>query len=105
MNPSKVIREQVRQLTDLPNMGPAGAADLALLGITTPFQLVGRCPYKLYEDLCTRTGVVHDPCVLDVFIAAIRFMDGEPPRPWWHFTQERKRRLDRSGATPSGLEA
>lgn len=92
MHPSKVIREQVTRLTDLPNIGPAMEADLLRLGITQPAQLTGLCPYELYERLCMATNTRHDPCVLDVFISVTRFMDGEPPRPWWHFTAERKRR-------------
>ncbi len=36
MNPTKVVRERVRTLTDLPNIGPACAADLRRLGITEP---------------------------------------------------------------------
>lgn len=39
------------------------------------------------------TGVRHDPCVIDVFLAATRFMGGEPAKPWWHYTAERKRAL------------
>jgi pathogenicity locus Cdd1 protein len=31
--------------------------------------------------------------VLDTFIAAVRYMEGAPKRPWWHYTAERKRRL------------
>ena len=30
--------------------------------------------------------------MLDTFIAATRFMAGEPARPWWHYTAERKAR-------------
>jgi hypothetical protein len=30
---------------------------------------------------------------LDTFIAAVRFMEGEPKRPWWKYTAERKRTL------------
>jgi len=33
MNPSKVVRENIKHLTDLPNIGKTGAADLKLLGI------------------------------------------------------------------------
>src|SRR4029079_11323279 len=66
------------ELEDLPNVGPATAADFRLLGITRPGQLKGKDPYRLYERLCELTGVRHDPCVIDVFIAATRFMDGDP---------------------------
>jgi hypothetical protein len=33
MHPDKVRREQISQLTDLPNIGPSLAGDLRLLGI------------------------------------------------------------------------
>jgi hypothetical protein len=91
MNPSKVVRERVRKLTDLPNIGPAMAADLILLGIDVPGKLAGRDPRKLYDALCERTGFRHDPCVLDTLISVVRFMDGDEPRPWWAYTAERKR--------------
>lgn len=93
MNPDEVQRERVRVLTDLPNVGAATAADLRLLGIDTPAQLLGRSPFEMYEALCTLTGQRHDPCVIDVFMSITRFMAGEPPRPWWDYTEERKRRL------------
>jgi hypothetical protein len=47
----------------------------------------------MYNDLCHTTGVRHEPCVIDVFIAAVRFMAGEPSKPWWKYTPERKRTL------------
>ena len=47
----------------------------------------------LYQQLCAQTGVMHDPCLLDTFIAATRFMAGEPPLPWWRYTKDRKRTL------------
>jgi hypothetical protein len=92
MNPAKVRREQVHKLTDLPNIGPAMARDFARLGITSPAELIGRDPAELYLTLCDRTGTRQDPCVLDVFMSVTAFMDGDAPRPWWHYTTERKRR-------------
>lgn len=93
MNPSKVVREQVKILTDLPNIGRAGAEDLRLIGVEEPRQLVGSCPFQLYQLLCEKTGATHDPCVIDVFMSVTRFMAGEEPRPWWEYTDERKRTL------------
>jgi hypothetical protein len=91
MNPAKVDRTQLRTLTDLPNIGPAMARDLKLIGIASPHQLNGKDPLKLYETLCRKTGARQDPCVLDVFISITRFMNGDEPQPWWHYTEERKR--------------
>lgn len=93
MNPAKVVRENVAQLTDLPNVGPATAADFRLLGIDAPEDLKGRDPYELYDRLCTITRTRQDPCVLDVLISVTRFMDGCDPLPWWSFTPERKKAL------------
>lgn len=93
MNPSKVDRKRMTCLTDLPNVGPAMAADLELLGITEPAQVAGRDPYAMYDELCRRTGSRLDPCVIDLFVSITRFMDGGDPRPWWEFTEERKSRL------------
>ncbi|MCV2358566.1 helix-hairpin-helix domain-containing protein [Paucibacter sp. TC2R-5] len=93
MNPSKVERSRVHRLTDLPNIGKAGAADLELLGVHAPEQLLGKCPFEMYAALCTVTGVRHDPCVIDVFMSVTRFMAGDAARPWWDYTPERKQRL------------
>ena len=84
-------------LEDLPNVGPSVAADLRRIGIRTPQALAGRDPYALYTKLNRVTGTRHDPCVLDTFIAAVRFMEGAPAAPWWHYTAERKAALAARG--------
>jgi hypothetical protein len=89
--PRPSSRREIARLEGIPNVGPAVAADLRRLGITAPAELSGRDPYALYDELCRLTGTRHDPCLLDTFIAAVRFMDGEPKKPWWRFTAERKR--------------
>ena len=88
-----ITRETVARLEDLPNVGPSVAGDLRGIGVSHPSDLAGRDPYALYDALCAATGVRHDPCVLDVFLSAVRFMEGAPARPWWHYTAERKRAL------------
>ena len=90
--PAKGVRE-IAHLEDIPNSGPSIAADLRQLGITTPSDLPGRDPYAMYDELCRITGQRHDPCLLDTFIAAVRFMEGSPKKPWWKYTAERKREL------------
>lgn len=84
---------RIARLEDLPNVGPSVAGDLRRLGVTSPADLPGRDPYALYDELCRVTGRRHDPCVLDTFIAAVRYMEGGPKRPWWAFTAERKRAM------------
>jgi hypothetical protein len=89
----KIDRARVTVLEDLPNVGKSVAADLRRIGIRAPQELAGRDPYALYEALNRATGMRHDPCLLDTFIAAVRFMGGAPARPWWAYTAERKRAL------------
>jgi hypothetical protein len=90
VNPEKVQRSRLRTLTDLPNIGPACAADLRLLGIATPHDLIGRNGFTLYRQLCDITQIRHDPCMLDVFLSVTDFMAGNPPRAWWHYSAQRK---------------
>lgn len=91
MHPAKVDRNRLDRLEDLPNVGPAMARDLRLLGIDKPADLIGQDPFVLYDRLCTLTGSRHDPCVLDLFMSVTSFMAGGPARPWWAFSPERKR--------------
>lgn len=90
MHPDKVQREKIKTLTDLPNVGPATAGDLRLLGIHSAEQLAGRDGFKLYQQLCDMTQVRHDPCVLDVFLSLVDFANGAPARAWWYYTAQRK---------------
>ncbi len=78
-------------LEQLPNIGPAIAADLRRIGVLAPRQLSDADAYALYRRLCQASGKRQDPCVLDTFLAACDFMRGAPPRPWWDYTAERKR--------------
>jgi hypothetical protein len=78
------------KLEQLPNIGPALAADLRLIGVAHPNELRRRDPFVLYQSLCAKTGKRQDPCVLDTFMAATDFMRGAAPSPWWHYTAQRK---------------
>ncbi len=80
------------RLQAVPNVGPAIADDLMRLGLACPTDLAGRDPDALYDALCRLDCRRHDPCVRDVFAAAIAFADGAPARPWWTFTPDRKAR-------------
>jgi len=84
--------ERVRALREIPNVGPAIAGDLLRLGIAGRADLVGQDPDALYERLCQMDGLRHDPCVLDVFAAAVSYANGEPAQPWWVFSRQRKAR-------------
>ena len=81
------------ELEQIPNVGPAIARKLRQLGKRSPSDLDGQNPYELYDKLCRLDGTRHDPCLLDVFIAAVDFVGGGPARPWWKYTTERKKQL------------
>lgn len=82
--------EDCEALEQLPNIGPALAADLRSIGIAHPRELAERDAYQLYRALCTKTGRRQDPCVLDTFMAATDFMRGAEAAPWWQYTSRRK---------------
>lgn len=81
---------ECQTLEQLPNIGPSIAGDLRRLGIQQPAGLTDQDAFELYQALGRLHGKRQDPCVLDTFIAAIEFMRGAEPRPWWHYTAQRK---------------
>ena len=83
-------RKTVSHLEELPNIGKAMAGDLRLIGIDCPSKLIGQNPFELYDELCAKSGKRHDPCVIDVFMSVVQFMEGGDALPWWAFTEERK---------------
>lgn len=89
-SPKARTAAECERLEQLPNVGPALAADLRLLGIAHPRELAGRDAFALYRALCRASGRRQDPCVLDTFLAVIDFMSGAEPRPWWAYTAQRK---------------
>jgi hypothetical protein len=88
----RVKRSKADPFKGLRNVGPAARADLAVLGITNLPQLAKCDPDELYGRLQAETGKRHDPCVWDVFAAAIHQARTGEPRDWWTFTPERKKR-------------
>ena len=84
-------RKTVSRLDELPNIGKAMADSLQLIGIDHPRKLIGKEPFELYGELCAISGKKHDPCVIDVFMSAVHFMESGEPLPWWSFTDERKK--------------
>jgi hypothetical protein len=88
-----MARDNIEHFQQIPNVGKATELDFVCLGFKHPRELAGRDPYLMYQDLCRLTGQRHDPCVIDVFISAVRFMEGEEAQKWWYYTAERKARL------------
>ena len=84
-------RKTVSKLEELPNIGKKMAYYLEIINIKSPQSLIGKDAFELYEKLCEKTGKNCDPCVIDVFMSAIDFMEGGKPTVWWKFTSKRKR--------------
>jgi hypothetical protein len=83
-----------RQLIDLISVGPSIREDFVKLGITQVSQLAKANPKQLYDRLCRMTGERQDPCVLDVFTAAVaqaknRRLPAEQCQ-WWYWSRKRK---------------
>jgi hypothetical protein len=83
-----------RRLQDLISIGPAMLRDFERLGIHSVPQLAKQDPKKMYERLERLTGQRQDPCVLDVFQAAVA--QARNPRlpaekcQWWYWSRKRK---------------
>lgn len=83
---------EVKNFTDIPNVGKAVADKLITLKLKSPQELKTKDAFALYTKLNKLTGMRHDPCLLDTFIAAIDFMNGAPARYWFYYTKDRKKR-------------
>ena len=79
----------LRNLQEIPGVGPRIAANLLKMGIRRPADLKGKDPRKLYEKLARREGVRQDPCVLYVFRCAVYYSSRKRHDPeklkWWNW--------------------
>jgi hypothetical protein len=89
-------------LSNLRNIGPAGLGDFAVLGIESVAQLSTCEAGQLFVDLQRLTGVRQDPCVYDVFAAAIHQAKTGEAKNWWAFTGARKV-LQQAGGFPFSI--
>jgi len=80
----------LKALQTIPNVGPACARDLRLLGFRAPAELKGQDPLTLYRKLESITSSKQDPCVLDTLMSVVHFAETGERRKWWSFTEERK---------------
>ena len=89
------MARETRQLLDLVSVGPATVRDLHRLNVTTVSALAECDAVNLYRRLCDITGVRQDPCVKDVFDAAIaqaRDPDLPEEKKQWHYWSRRRKR-------------
>ena len=83
-------RRSLTSFQQIINVGPSLEATFQRIGMKSPVELIGADPFQLYQQLCATEQQFYDPCVLDCFLAAVDFMNGNPPRVWWDFTSQRK---------------
>jgi hypothetical protein len=83
-------KDHSSDLTSLMNVGPAVARYLSRAGINRIDQLAGRDPVEIYETICERDAQRYDPCLLDTIRSAVDQANGNPGRPWWTYTPQRK---------------
>lgn len=89
-------KSKATSLGNLVSVGPATLRDLELLGVDCVEKLAKCDAEELYLRLCAESGVRHDPCVEDVFNAAIA-QARDPGLPaemknWWFWSRVRKSR-------------
>lgn len=88
------MRTTQRRLGDLIAIGPAMLRDFEMLGIRSVPQLAKQDPKRMHSRLERLTGRRQDPCVLDVFHAAVA--QARNPRlpaekcQWWYWSRVRK---------------
>ena len=89
------------KLADLVSVGPETLKDFDALRIKTVRQLAKQEPHLLYKKLSALTGVKQDPCVEDVFAAAIAQARNphlpEEQKKWAYWSRIRKARPVRCG--------
>jgi hypothetical protein len=83
-----------RKLQDLISVGPATRQALASLGVHTVEELALREPQTLYREISRKRRKQQDPCLLDVFQAAVA-QARNPHLPleqccWWYWSRVRK---------------
>ncbi len=88
----KIKEKPKSELLNLRNVGPATLNDFQCLGISSIAELANQDPDTLYLKLQEITGEKHDPCVWDVFAAAIHEAQTGEREPWWTWTKVRKKR-------------
>ena len=84
-------RKTISRFDQIINIGPAMSRDFQRLGFKEPQDLIGQDPLTMYQKICRLEKKFHDPCVLDTYMATVDYMNGNRPRPWWDYTDQRRK--------------
>ena len=84
----------LRELQEIPGIGPSLASDLHQLGIRKISDLRRKNPETLYRNLEELTASHQDRCVLYTFRCAVYFAKTSRPVPrllkWWNWMDPKK---------------
>jgi hypothetical protein len=93
---AKVRGEALRELQEIPGIGPSLARDLVNLGIHRIADLRKRDPEALYRKLEKQVGTHVDRCVLYTFRCAVYYASNARHKPrllkWWNWKDAPSRR-------------
>lgn len=85
---------QMKNLQEIPGVGPSIARDLRSLGIKKVSDLKRRDPERLYRRLCQQEDQHVDRCVLYVFRCAVYYASTRRPHPeklkWWNWKDTKR---------------
>lgn len=84
--------DALRELQEIPGVGPSIARNLLALGVRRISQLKGRSPEALYRRLEAHEGAPVDRCALYVLRCAVYYAETKRPSPrllkWWNWKDE-----------------
>ena len=90
------LRATLRELRQIPGVGPSIAQDLVELGYYRIRDLKGADPEEMYERFMLLRGVHVDRCLLYVFRCAVYFASRSRHDPerlkWWNWTDRGARK-------------
>ena len=85
----KQKQKALKELQQIPGVGPSISQDLWDLGIRSIADLKKKNPEKLYLQLCKQHGCHIDRCVLYVFRCAVYYASEQDHNPellkWWNW--------------------
>lgn len=94
MAAQKFTSSDTRVLRDLAGIGKSIETNLRALGVNTVAELARRDGDELYRQLCDKTGITQDPCVLDTFRCVVEQARNphlpQEQRNWWWWSRQRK---------------
>lgn len=88
---NKSNKKPIKELRQIPGVGPSIAQDLIHIGIHSISNLKGKDPYRMYDESNQYGGCVQDRCLLYVFKAAVYYAETEvyqrdPEKlKWWNW--------------------